>query len=161
MKASVCEAKKLRKRAQITASQVQKELAKTIEIKMQRKEEADRKKIEKRVKNILANKGIDHAVSLCEVFPDLDSASLDVVLDIVNGSVVKRLIVHNWAVGDRETDIYEAMTYNCKIEKLKAADYSVCYWGLEQDNDTDGEDFKIKVFQMVVDFVFGELKFLS
>jgi hypothetical protein len=58
VKASVCEAKQLKKRAQISASELQKELSMRIEIKMQRKEDTGRKRIEKKVKDIVANRDI-------------------------------------------------------------------------------------------------------
>jgi hypothetical protein len=87
-------------------------------------------------------------------FPALDSSSLDVVLDIVSGSVAKRIIVHDWSVEDNETGRLKTMSYNGKIEKLKAGNFTVCYWGAEQSYDTDGEDAKLSVDQMVVDFVY-------
>ena len=47
-------------------------------------------------------------------------------------------------------------TYNGKVEKKKKSkvpSYVVCYWGMDESYDEDGEDFNMPVHELAVDFI--------
>ena len=46
--------------------------------------------------------------------------------------------------------------YNGKIEKLKGKNYTICYWDLDQTYEDDGEDYKVLLHELVVDFICGD-----
>ena len=50
--------------------------------------------------------------------------------------------------------------YNGEIEKLKGKKYTICYWDLDQTYDDDGEDYKVLLHEMVVDFICGDVEFM-
>ena len=50
--------------------------------------------------------------------------------------------------------------YNGNIEKLKGKKYTICYWGLDQTYEDDGEDYKVLLHELVVDFICGDVEFM-
>ena len=149
---SVPAAAKLRRQAQTSAAELQTELSRQIAGKMQKKKTIERRKLEDKVKQLLDQPNGDYATT----FPSLDSVALDTLQDIVKGAVVKRKILHLWA----EEGHFGENGYNGKIEKLKGKEYTICYWGVDQTYEDDGEDYKVLLHELVVDFICGDVQFM-
>ena len=47
-----------------------------------------------------------------------------------------------------------------KKKKTKVPSYVVCYWGMDESYDEDGEDFNMPVHELAVDFICGDLHFV-
>ena len=76
--------------------------------------------------------------------------------DIVSGAVAKRSILHVWA----QEGSFADSTYNGKIEKRKGTTYTICYWGQDKEYEEDGEDYKVQMHELAVDYICGDLVFV-
>ena len=36
----------------------------------------------------------------------------------------------------------------------------ICYWGVDQTYEDDGEDYKVHLHELVVDFICGDVEFM-
>ena len=154
---SVTVAAKLKRSSQKSVVELQKELSERIADKMQKKQEGERRKMGKNLKELMGSTDPDYAAA----FPSLENSSLEMLMDIVAGTVVGKKMLHNWA----QEGSFLNKTYNGKVEKLKktskAVAYVVCYWGLNETYEEDGEDYNIPLHELAVDFICGDLEFTS
>ena len=104
---------KLRRCTQTSVAELQSELSTMIGNKMQKKGQGERKKMEKKVKEIMSSSDQDFEAA----FPSLDSLSLELLLDILSGLIVGKTIIHNWA--QEGWTVLADHTYNGKVEKKK------------------------------------------
>lgn len=81
----------------------------------------------------------------------------DYIVYIVKGTVVRIKLLHLWA----EEGHFEDSAYNGYIEKLKGKNYTVCCWGLGQTFEENGEDYKVLLHELAVDFICGDIEFLG
>lgn len=149
---SITAAAKLKRNTQKSVLELQKELSARIADKMQKKQNTDRRKTEKKVKDLMKMANADFSTAF-----SLDVTSTGTLEDIVRGRIVGMKIMHNWAQKGKFVD----KTYNGKVEKLKKTKtptYVICYWELGQEYDEDGEDFNIPVHELAVDFICGDFK---
>jgi hypothetical protein len=107
--------------------------------------------MEAKMKELVKKGETDYATA----FPSLEGSVLDILSDIVTGAVAKHNILHNWA----QEGSFEDSTYNGKIEKLKGATYTICYWGQDKEYEQDGEDYKVQIHELAVDYICGDLVF--
>ena len=120
---------------------------------MQQRKDSERKKMEKKMKQLMKDGETDYAAA----FPSLDSSfDFDLLSDIVSGAVVKSTILHVWA----QDGSFENCIFNGKIEKLKGTVYTICYWGQDKDYEEDGEDYKVQIYELAVDYLCGDVQFL-
>ena len=49
--------------------------------------------------------------------------------------------------------------YNDKVEKLKGTTYTICYWGQAKDYEQYGEDYRVQIHELAVDFICGDVVF--
>ena len=137
--------------------ELQKELSERIAGKMQKKQEGERRKMGKNLKELMGSTDPDYAAA----FSSLENSSLELLMDIVAGTVVGKKMLHIWA----QEGSFLNKTYNGKVEKLKktskAVAYVVCYWGLNETYEEDGEDYNIPLHELAVDFICGDLEFTS
>ncbi|KAK6189816.1 hypothetical protein SNE40_001805 [Patella caerulea] len=107
--------------------------------------------METKIKELIRNGDTDYATA----FPSLEGSTCDVLSDIVSGGVVKRKILHIWA----QEGSFEDIAFNGKVEKLKGTTYTICYWRQDKDYEQDGEDFKVQLHELAVDFICGDVVF--
>ena len=107
VKTNVSAAAKLKRRVQIVASELKKELSRRIADKMQKRKDTERRKMGFKMKELVRNKDTDYATA----FPSLQVSSFDILSDIVSGAIVKRSILHAWC----QEGSFEDIMYNGKI----------------------------------------------
>ena len=114
---------------------------------MQKKKDTDRRKMEAIMKELIRNSDTDYETA----FPSLECSACDILSDIVSWAVSKRSILHVWA----QEGSFADSTYNGKIEKLKVTTYTICYWGLDKEYEQDGQDYKVQIHELAVDYICG------
>ena len=100
---------KLRRCTQQSVAELQSEISTRIANKMQ-KEQGERKKMEKKVKEVMSSSDRDFEAA----FPSLDSLSLALISDILSGLIVGKTIIHNWA----QEGSFADRTYNSEDRYL-------------------------------------------
>lgn len=125
------------------------ELSRREAMKRQRKEDQERKKVEKLLKNIRPE-------DLGKAFPDLEERIIINASDTLSDRIVGRNMCHLW---QEDHDGVSTMTmYYGKVEKMKKnkKDYVVAYW-LPKESHDDAEDYTMNKYQLAADIICGEL----
>ena len=159
LKKAVPAAAKLRQRVRKSVADLQKEMLQRIMDKIKTIDQSNRKEMERQVLHLLSSENPDYVGA----FPSLNSASVDILQDILKGAVVGQKILHNW----NERRSHSSTTYFGKIEKLKVPKtknckkHYICYWEPTGDYDEDGEDYNIKLQELAVDYIQGDVQFIE
>jgi hypothetical protein len=146
---SVAMARKMRKTNRRKHAELQQELSRRVALKRQKKQERDRKAIEKKLKTIKLE-------DIGKEFSYLESNSLANLTDIMSGTAIGRNICHVWY----DTDSLKKTLYSGRIEKLKTKKsntYVVSYWGEGETHENDAEDYQMSKFELAADFVCEDL----
>lgn len=126
------------------------ELARRQADKQQSRETTDRKRLEKKFKNIQVDE-------ISKEFPDIDEEKLTGVTEFLTGKCVGNRICHFWYEdGNR-------VMYNGKVEKMKANGKKcvVAYWGLTENYEDHAADYDMSVFELAADLVPDDLTMCS
>ena len=157
---SVTVAAKLKRSSQKSVVELQKELSERIAGKMQKKQEGERRKMGKNLKELMGSTDPDYAAA----FPSLENSSLE---NFAHGYC-------GWDCCGQENAAHlgtgrlvsqqnvQRKSREIKFKKTsKAVAYVVCYWGLNETYEEDGEDYNIPLHELAVDFICGDLEFTS
>ncbi|KAK6174994.1 hypothetical protein SNE40_013537 [Patella caerulea] len=144
-------ARNKRKLARKKISDVRQEMSKRAANKRQKKNEKQRKAIEKKLKNTDIRE-------LKSVFPDISEDIHLALIDVLRGTVVGRSICHTWY---DETTCDQTL-YSGKIEKLKKRKgdvycYTIAYWCGEEETYGDATDYDVPKLALAADLIFEDL----
>ena len=147
---AVRKARKNRKTTKKKVAEVKQELSRRALLKIQKKEEKNRKELELKIKNT-------DVKDLKSSFPDLDEDMLSHLCDILTGRAVGRSINHTWY----NADTGEKVVYLGKIEKRKKKkrevhSYTVAYWK-DIERYEDAVDYIMSKFQIGADLICEDL----
>ena len=160
LRKAVPAAAKLRQRVCKSVADLQKEMSQCIMDKIQKRDQTDLEKMERQVLDLLSSENPDYVGA----FPSLNSASVDILQDILKGAVVGQKFLHNW----NERRSHSSTTYFGRIEKLKVPKtknckkhYIICYWEQTGDYVEDGEDYNIQLQELAMDYIQGDVQFIE
>ncbi|KAK6183204.1 hypothetical protein SNE40_010731 [Patella caerulea] len=143
-------ARKKRNRDRKKQVDISKELSRRAAAKVQKKQERNKKDLEKKLM----------ATDITDInteFPDLEETCVVNLTDILSGKVVGRDICHMWY----DNDTQEKTVYSGRIEKLKKKQgqiyyYRIGYWEKEESYE-DAVDYDITKYALAADFIDGDL----
>ena len=135
-----------RDRRRKSQKELQTELVARQKTKEQKRNETERKAIERYVKQ--------HGLEATQkTYPDLDYSRSDRAVDLLEGKVVGKRMCHVWLLDG------ELVTYNGLVQKLYATKkYRISYWTEEEELD-DASDYQISMYALVVDLLHQDLMF--
>ncbi|XP_047137209.1 uncharacterized protein LOC124813769 [Hydra vulgaris] len=125
------------------------ELIKRMAAKLQKKEEKERKNVEKILKNCVPQQ-------IKILFPDLENNEAADIEDIIFGDVIGRNICHMWY--DSVTNTQEI--YYGRILRLKKNNigvYIISYWKPKECEDEDAIEYDMNKYQLSADIICGDL----
>jgi hypothetical protein len=142
-------AREKRKVTRQKQNEVKKELSRRGALKKQKKDERERKEIEKKVKTVDVN-------HIKTVFPDISADIHSSLKEILTGTLVGRNICHTWY----DEDTNEQTVYSGRIEKLKKKKgekcYNIAYWS-EEETYEEATDYQISQSALGADLICGDL----
>lgn len=145
----VSKAKQKRRANRLRHEQLLQELTRRTELKRQKKEDKERKQLEKMLASLQVK-------DIPTKFPDLEEKALADLIDILSDQIVSRNVCHLWM--DNETQNH--VLYYGKIEKKKKkkeSTYVVAYWIAKEEEYDDAVEYDMTKFALAADVVNGEL----
>ncbi|XP_065650648.1 uncharacterized protein LOC136078773 [Hydra vulgaris] len=129
------------------------ELIKRIADKIQKKENKERRNVEKILKNCMPDQ-------VKEMFPDLENNEASDIEEILIGASIGRSICHMWFDNATNTqDVYYGRIVG--IKKKKSDVYIVSYWKPKENEDDDGVEYDVSKYQLSADIISGDMAELS
>ena len=145
LRKAVTYGRKQRDRRRIKQKELRDEIVRRQEAKKQKKEDKERKGLEKK----LNKEGLENVL---KSFPDISEEDQIKVTETLDGKLVGRRLVHVWS------EESGSITYNGKVEKFRkgSGKYKIGYWQEDEDYD-DATDWEMCKNALAVDLLLGEL----
>nr|XP_047146751.1 uncharacterized protein LOC124819309 [Hydra vulgaris]XP_047146752.1 uncharacterized protein LOC124819309 [Hydra vulgaris]XP_047146753.1 uncharacterized protein LOC124819309 [Hydra vulgaris]XP_047146754.1 uncharacterized protein LOC124819309 [Hydra vulgaris] len=125
------------------------ELLKRMADKIQKREDKDRRKVEKILKSCMPDQ-------VKEMFPDLENNEASDIEEILIGAAIGRSICHMWF--DNANNTHEV--YYGRIVSIKKKNndiYIVSYWKPNENEDDDGVEYDMSKYQLSADIISGDM----
>ena len=143
LKKAVLIGRQQRIKQKLNQKELMRELPRRMADKHQKREQSERRKLEKRLKSIDVERIMDE-------FPDLDEDKVQKLSDLLTGKSIGHNICHVWLDGE------VCQLFNGRIEKMKGSKYVVAYWK-ESETYVDAIDFDMSIFELAADLLLDEL----
>ena len=122
----------------------------------QKKDERNRKKMEVIVKKLINSKMVTSDL-IKDSLVDLDFHTLEFVTKMILDPVktlVDKTIIHTWF--DRSDTKYNGQV----VKRKRKGTFVVGYWK-SNESKVESEDYDVSLFQLVTDYIFGDLHFVD